>query len=395
MEHLPVELIAEILVFGVESFNVYRPKESLQFRLAVSAVNATWRTISLSTPRLWSSITVLRYMRDEGSDLGQIYRWLSPIQAQIERSGNASLSIRVYTLRSLQPAIHALSNIILPVLWRCRYLEIQESHSALKELFPMQGPCPLLRELRIYLIWQGEERRAHSASSLFSYSSTTTSYPSPLSVWAPLLQKIVLTDVCKPSLLSSIPSSTLLDVTLRLPPTSEDIIIKWESLVNFFLPCANTLQYLSIKGPLPTLSPGDSPIIFKRLHSFTTDCINFPRYIVAPVPRFDDWVPSSLISQINELSVFDFGSEITQLLTKMALKGPLEQLFSSVRFLKLDLSDSFVGWDSDPKVASALLKLLQARPTLKSSVSEGILRPEAEMQIPAHVLDRILRIPED
>ncbi|KAF8312907.1 hypothetical protein DL93DRAFT_1207507 [Clavulina sp. PMI_390] len=434
MERLPIELVGEIFVLSIDSFTAFDFRGAVRFRLGVSAVNANWRAIALSTPRLWSSITVIPFPRAKTGAMEQIALWLAPIQAQIRRSANAPLSIRVYTLPSPQSARRALLDTILPCLSRCCHLEIQESYYTLEEMFPLQEPCPLLHELHIHPIHQEEGEQAHFPSLLFPSLPSAQASPSPsLPLWAPLT-RLILTDVYQSSFLSSIPSSNLLDVTLRLP--SDPNIITWKSLVNFFTPCADILQRLSIEGTMPTLASGDTPLIFGRLHWLTTDCITFPRYVVAPLldrltcidhacrfinddvgpewrnvpesisikklelhcsyfapPEFVDWVPSSLLAQITELSVFNFGSEIIPLLKRMAFEAPVEELFSGVRLLKLDASSSFFYLDPGPELVPTIVKLVQARPFLKLSVSEGILPTETETQIPAHVLDRIHRIP--
>ncbi|KAF8299965.1 hypothetical protein DL93DRAFT_579712 [Clavulina sp. PMI_390] len=280
MERLPIELVGEIFVLAIDSIDVFDSRGALRFRLDVSAVNAHWRAISLSTPRLWSSITVALY-GGKFSGLEWIPIWLAPVQAQIQRSANATLSIRIHTLPSPRPAFRALWNIICPVLWRCRHLRILESYSTIGEIFPLQEPCPLLHELHIHPIHQEESEQAHFPSLLFPSSPSAQPSPSPSPpLWAHLT-KLILTDVYQSSFLSSIPSSNLLEVTLRLPSVPN--IITWKSLVDLFAPCADKLQRLLIEGTMPTLAPSDLPLIFRRLHRLTTDCISFPRYVVTPV----------------------------------------------------------------------------------------------------------------
>ena len=56
IEILPNEILAEIFEAGVSISQ--RQRGSLPFQGAISGVNRRWRTIAVSSPRLWSTILV-------------------------------------------------------------------------------------------------------------------------------------------------------------------------------------------------------------------------------------------------------------------------------------------------------------------------------------------------
>ncbi|KAF8299960.1 hypothetical protein DL93DRAFT_2233865 [Clavulina sp. PMI_390] len=423
MDHLPAEIIAEIFLCGIESLPTTRFRHSLRFRLAVSA---TWRAVALSTPRLWSQIILDPYNLENMSGMRQIQRWTEPIQTAIQRSANTSLTIRVYTSRSQVQLLLTLWDIIIPALERCSFLQIVGHYSTLNEIFPIQQCCPRLQELSIH---PKAQTSAPPPSLLFS--SIPSTHKSTFITFAPILQRIFLGNVCQASFLSSIPSSALLGVTIRLPPVNNDIT--WECLANFFLPCADTLQTLHIDGgpPLPPFPSNGSPILFKRLTSFSTDWELFPRYIAAPMLnrlacignayRFSDkdiapewltsadnvsirelalsslthshfqsygWLPSSLLEHVETLSL-PFSLEIVPHLLRMASETSAELLFPQAQFLRMRAKPSSMKRHDFLEVVESIKGLLQARPALRVGIMKYDGWSELKASIPADLLNRI------
>ncbi|KAF8299962.1 hypothetical protein DL93DRAFT_2161029 [Clavulina sp. PMI_390] len=423
MDCLPSELIADIFICGADSFALNQGR--LRFLIDISAVTARWRAIATSTPRLWSSITVTPYVRGHANGLGRLQSWTEPVEAAVERSANVLLTIRVHTGRSLPQAIRALWDVITPVLWRCEYLEIHGSYSTLNTMFPLHRPCPQLRELHIYPIMR---TRATPPPLLFAPDPISTE-PSP-PFWAPTLHRLNINDVLQSSFLSSIPSSTLLHIHIRLPPSPHDIT--GECLIDFLIACANDLQTLRIYGnPLLPPPPPHSPILFRQLHQLTTDCASFPLYVTAPAlrqlicvgysyrfadehispewrvstrttfiqslelnctlhpgARFDNWNPSSIIKHVEEFSI-TFSSELGPLLTRMASSVSTTRLFPRLKSFKICSEPTFIGRDDNMKVIQSLVQLMETRPTLQVSATKFIRWPEIAALIPANILDRI------
>ncbi|KAF8312908.1 hypothetical protein DL93DRAFT_1207509 [Clavulina sp. PMI_390] len=425
MERLPSELVAEILVWGVESLPTSRSRWLLQFRLAVSAVNVKWRAIALSTSRLWSLIVIDLYSRGSDIEMDQIQKLTEPVRAGIQRSANASLTIHVYTKRPQLAVVRTVWDIITPVFGRCRFLEIVGEYSILGEILPIQQSCPHLQQLQIYPIMQ---THVPPPSLLFAPINTALE-SSPVSS-APILRKLVSTDVCQPSFLLSIPSSALLDVTILLPSIPNSIT--WECLMNFFLPCADTLEILHIDGaPFPPLPSDGAPIIFKRLNSFTTSSEFFPRYVVAPAldrlvclgnsyrlsdkdvspkwqvssemvsiqkleldrslafgTQLDNWSPSSILLRISALSV-PFKSGVLPLLGRMASGASSKRLFPQVTLLSVRTQPSSMSREEVERFVEAIVTLVRVRPVLKVDVIRYDGWSEFEASIPGDLIGRI------
>jgi hypothetical protein len=86
IEPLPNEILAEIFEAGISISKVMHG--TLPFQCAISGVNRRWRTIAVSTPRLWSTILFHCDTRNVGPNIDRLHLW-------IERSAPCALDITI------------------------------------------------------------------------------------------------------------------------------------------------------------------------------------------------------------------------------------------------------------------------------------------------------------
>jgi hypothetical protein len=102
IESLPNEILAEIFEAGV---SISKDQHgTLPFQCAISSVNHRWRTIAVSTPRLWSAIIFHCDTRSVGPKFDHLSLW-------IERSASCALDITIM----VQPQLMSVSNVALAI----------------------------------------------------------------------------------------------------------------------------------------------------------------------------------------------------------------------------------------------------------------------------------------
>ncbi|KAF8879605.1 hypothetical protein BD779DRAFT_1147447 [Infundibulicybe gibba] len=132
MENIPVEIIQRIFL-ELCSQSTRFPLRRDEPRLIVTHVCSQWRAIALSTPILWANFS--------------IYVWdsclpLCPIRAWISRSGQSTLSFKLYnSTRDSETVI----NFVFPIIHRCSLLKLHLNTTTLNRLLtlPLNSLCAL------------------------------------------------------------------------------------------------------------------------------------------------------------------------------------------------------------------------------------------------------------
>lgn len=142
---LPDEVLASVFL----QLSLFFRNDQLQWRsvdryrwITVCQVCTHWRTVTLSTPRLWSDITVTRSLN-----------WMREMLA---RSHKSPLRVRI-ALTSLVDGLGEPARLVLRELARIEDLVIGVSADALDILRALDAPAPLLRSLNI----EGVRQRMH------------------------------------------------------------------------------------------------------------------------------------------------------------------------------------------------------------------------------------------
>ena len=141
----------EVLAGAFLQLNLFFRNDQLQWRsidryrwITVCQVCVHWRSVALSTPRLWNDITVTR-------SLG----WMREVLA---RSQRAPLRVRI-ALTSLVDGMGESARLVLRELGRIEDLVIGVSADALEILRALDAPAPLLRSLNIEGVRQRMSRQ--------------------------------------------------------------------------------------------------------------------------------------------------------------------------------------------------------------------------------------------
>lgn len=199
IHRIPSELLAEILCQSVPlRYSTAQERRSI---LAPSHVCGLWRSVSLSTPSLWTFISFQCYQNNF------LPREMECARAWLLRSGVRSLSI-VISLVSFE-FLGLVFKLLLPECMRWREIILPRSASDFSLLFQTTHSLPLLESVELGAIG------CASVSSL-----------APLST-SPRLERLTLT--IKPTFeppVSSFPwgQLTYLNITTHLTPAFHDIL---------------------------------------------------------------------------------------------------------------------------------------------------------------------------
>lgn len=170
---LPNELLAHIFFYVVESPLHYSQTEILDWRnhnwvdvpRLPCAVCRRWRSIALSTPRLWENVSVDFRRQLEGGYANYLKQWL-------ERCGQNSISLKIGPIyefierdscspprMALQNFVNDVTGIVSSVLHRCKAIYIGQCKGVL-DLQKIQdhfvNDMPSLRELYIDTAFHGD-----------------------------------------------------------------------------------------------------------------------------------------------------------------------------------------------------------------------------------------------
>lgn len=151
-DQLPNELITEIFLSGLG--RDIRDKywhDDRRFLVALLSVCTLWRELARSTPGLWTRIT-WEYTHPAQSPSAFDGRLLA-ISSYLERSGQASLSIRLHIYWEDVGDRARIWNTILPHLARCRSLWLKtRADGPLNLFFPLPGRLERLTSLDVNVV---------------------------------------------------------------------------------------------------------------------------------------------------------------------------------------------------------------------------------------------------
>lgn len=146
-QRLPHELLAEIFLIGLNKLNAkYQSCAAVNIYLArLTAVCASWRSIAILTPMLWSKIHCVEYSAHNISNRAAFAK------LQLERSANVLLDLELTP--GFPPDIVSTAKMIIilyPHLHRCRTITLGfQSEGDPEALLPLPGPLKHLTSLTI------------------------------------------------------------------------------------------------------------------------------------------------------------------------------------------------------------------------------------------------------
>lgn len=269
IDALPVELIAQIVVASCEGLDAERadPK-MLAHALSISSVSSLWREITLSTPKLWSRITLWSVATIVGKHAsGKLVYSLDPraitrLQAQLERSDRVPIDVIIEGLAvgNLDDAKMVWDTLSSHV-HRFRSLQVDNLDDPLVDLvLPLRGPGPLkyLETLHITI----SDREAAQVASLFDSED-----------FAPNLAKLYL-NFTNPTM--RIPTASLVDFTFLAQFPS-----RW-SIVASLLKQASHLQRASFFFLAESEESAQEPVILPNLTSLLLFDARFGHFFRVP-----------------------------------------------------------------------------------------------------------------
>ncbi|KAJ7083487.1 hypothetical protein C8R44DRAFT_54529 [Mycena epipterygia] len=136
---LPNEIVSEIFIQFLPDYPLCPPMVGLLSPMCLTQICLKWREIALGTPALWRAVSAHALMSNE--------RQFHMLQSWLSRSGCCPLSIKMEGVIYNEDASHHIFAAIAPHCARWEYLKL--SCTSLSDLFTIEGPMPLLRDLDI------------------------------------------------------------------------------------------------------------------------------------------------------------------------------------------------------------------------------------------------------
>ncbi|KAJ7087025.1 hypothetical protein C8R43DRAFT_309973 [Mycena crocata] len=135
---LPNEIVSDIFLHFLPAYPNYPSTTGLFSPTLLTHICRKWRQIALTTPSLWRAIPFPLDL-DPSQCVPMLQSWLA-------RSCVCPVSVKINDLprKDVEDALHAL----LPHRLRCEYLKLELYAS---QLYILEGPKPLLRELNLVL----------------------------------------------------------------------------------------------------------------------------------------------------------------------------------------------------------------------------------------------------
>ncbi|KAF8312968.1 hypothetical protein DL93DRAFT_2081650 [Clavulina sp. PMI_390] len=269
---LPVELLQglfelallepTIISNSVCSIDSARHRRHLTIPLTLSYVCAQWRSITLSTGLLWSSIVVL-------------YRYYTPLEIsiltwQLKRAGNCPLNVTIDMAGLVDyPNISRSWEFILNHLPQCETLIFPDIPTPVyRKIFPLRGPLPRLRRISIKPLARITPSPSLPTPSIFEAPDSATS-----------LQSLHI-DIPQIYMIDTVLFLTLTQLHLSNLEAGER---EHARLYNLMRDCALLVDlHLSApsgRGPLPYPS---SPLFLPRLKSLSIQDCNLDKLLKSP-----------------------------------------------------------------------------------------------------------------
>ena len=160
MRRLPLELLSAIFVWCLPDDAFIRPARR-QAPLLLTQISASWRTVALSTPQLWSTLNVVCNLKSRGSTrLKEVDRIIAPsMNLWLSRTDNLPLSISIDGL----PMKQSIIQILFQHSTRCRHLVLKRIQAWAYLQVP-DRQFPLLKSLYVHSL----VRQIRQLSSAFA-----------------------------------------------------------------------------------------------------------------------------------------------------------------------------------------------------------------------------------
>ncbi|KAF8314276.1 hypothetical protein DL93DRAFT_1095607 [Clavulina sp. PMI_390] len=422
MDHLPVELISHIFIFGCDFAGFYGfiasgfhspllndPLKGIEesdptwdrFRVTITSVSKMWRRIAYSTAELWSIISI-RLMKS------QLDTPSSFLNACLENSKTRPLDIALYGIDCNQ--IMAMWEMLIPALTRCRSLHLIIPVRIFQFMTPLPTDLGLLEELSLTTNPTGGHGNFRRVKIL----------PTPSHI--PRLRRLRLTEVYD-RMIAAAPLENLDEFALECHgTTSPSTVVRLRNIQHLALnshlsstqalesiefPNLKTLEFYDefivrlIRAPnlihittehmrfLPMLAPDTFPrlreveIRDSRVHAWGADFQNLSHH---------QFMPSVEIFRLPRQNLAAFRISVSMLLDLGMNESTLQEdpngLFPSLRTLyctsiSVDPGSSSEFRDLDDALSRTvheylnglLIKLLQQRPMLSVVVPDGVMTP--------------------
>lgn len=294
VQRLPDELLLRTFMFIYESLGASeqhgpRPMPNdpetweaniVSFLINITSVCSVWRTIAISAPLLWSTISCISVDKDTWSGVSR------RLHTFLTRSKKVPLDIYIALFDSLvSPESEKGARILLKHLSRCRSLHIaylsDTGHAA--KIFPLQGCSPKLINLDVQVMHE-------------YYIEIPQILPAvnPVSLRYLRLRFDLATQADLKEMLATFRPEALLRVSL----SGQEMW--WETSFEYMSRCLNAETIHNRIQP-PNGSPPIKPFALDKLKSLgiaTQFPITFPRLITTPllekltfypaIPNFDD-----------------------------------------------------------------------------------------------------------
>ncbi|KAF8312915.1 hypothetical protein DL93DRAFT_2097979 [Clavulina sp. PMI_390] len=246
MDHLPFEILTEVMLWGAFSFSDFEFGKLLWYRLTLTSVSARWRHTAISTGSLWSRIKVdIEKNVLPGSFPNR--NILSMLEQHLRRSRAAPLSITLYLANELGPSCkYSERNIWLllkPETHRIRHLHIY-GRPRTNHILPLDGHYPALRTISVnQAIWDSTEDWKHSIFRSPDAALNLTSL------------QLTATNFC---VLQNIPSAKLTSFTLLYWHLS------WNSIHQFLLQSCQLVRCV-IRGVVSSSGKTYAPVLLPHV----------------------------------------------------------------------------------------------------------------------------------
>lgn len=143
---LPAEVLSQIfqqciIVKWLEKgLHPYQPFDSTP--LTIASVSRHWRNIALSTPRLWSALSLTLRPKDAKRHISLVSMWFS-------RSGNTPLSIHLQTYSNIRDIMRKLMKIFTSKFATWRHIHFKLPLPMIKSMSLSKSRLPMLETLKL------------------------------------------------------------------------------------------------------------------------------------------------------------------------------------------------------------------------------------------------------
>ncbi|KAJ7597954.1 hypothetical protein C8J56DRAFT_1109520 [Mycena floridula] len=294
IRRLPKEILCDIFLSFIEEDLEEEPEEEkessslnpLEMNWIVSCVSTDWRAITLSFPRLWSTVRIVADDFELGaSDASKLHI----LAVQLDRAAHHKLSVSVYnsSVVLLEPS-HPLLQILLSTSLRWRDLHLAMAHQSFVAFTSLRGSLTSLEKLHIWSRWSNPTDPTFSMFEFAPQLKTLWGHSNVVSRFSLSLSQITTFHSTRGTLCRSYPQLLVLMPNLiELQTTCSDADLE-DASHDYLIPLSVRLPHL--KHVAFSLCDEDEP------HS-SDDCVILSRL---SLPVLQDLVVQ-LQSSTNEL----------------------------------------------------------------------------------------------